>query len=63
MPEINESIVQLLYRRLHSLPMSASENEELEAWLAQSEHNRRVYDNFRNEEWLREAKKIYEAPG
>lgn len=63
MPEINESIVQLLYRRLHSLPMSASENEELDAWLAQSEHNRRVYDNFRNEEWLWEAKKIYEAPG
>lgn len=63
MQEINESIVQLLYRRLHGLPMSASENQELDAWLAQSEYNRRVYDNFRDEEWLREAKKIYEAPG
>ncbi len=59
----NDRIVQLLYRRLKGLPLNLDENQELDAWLAHSESNRRIYESLSNEEWLQEAKAKYFAPG
>jgi transmembrane sensor len=59
----NERIVQLLYRRLKGLPLSVEENQELETWLAHSESNRRILESLSDEDWLKEARKRYYAPG
>lgn len=59
----NERIVQLLYRRLKGMPLTTAENEELEAWLSRSEWNRSMVENLTDEDWLREARKRYHAPG
>lgn len=59
----NDRIVQLLYRRLKGLPLNLDENQELDAWLTHSESNRRIYETLSNEEWLKEAKAKYFAPG
>jgi transmembrane sensor len=59
----NERIVQLLYRRLKSLPLTVEENQELDAWMARSESNRKIFDNLSDEAWVKEARKRYYAPG
>lgn len=59
----NERIVQLLYRRLKSLPLTAEEDQELDTWLARSEANRKILENLSDQEWIKEAKKRYYAPG
>lgn len=59
----NDRIVQLLYRRLKGLPLNGEENQELDAWLARSESNRKIFESLSDEDWLKEAKKRYYAPG
>lgn len=59
----NERIVQLLYRRLKGSALTVEENQELDTWLARSESNRRIFENLSDKEWLKEAKKRYDAPG
>lgn len=61
--QTNDRIVQLLYRRLKGLPLSVEESQELDTWLARSESNRKVLENLADKEWLKEAKKRYNAPG
>jgi transmembrane sensor len=59
----NERIVQLLYRRLKGLTLTVEEDQEVDAWLARSESNRKILDNLSDEEWLKAARKRYYAPG
>ncbi len=63
MDQHQERIVQLICRRLKGLPLTVEENSEVEGWLSLSESNRRLFENQMDEEWVKEAKKIYYAPG
>ena len=63
MEQNKDRIVKLIYRRLKGLPLTVQENQEVEAWLSRSESNRRIFENLSDEEWVKEAKKIYYAPG
>jgi hypothetical protein len=59
----NEVIVQLLYRRLKGLEITREEQTQLQDWIDQSDTNQQTAHNLADENWLKQAREKYYAPG
>lgn len=59
----NEYIVQCIYKKLKDKPVTQEELKVVHDWLDRSTENRKVFENLKDDEWLKEARAKYYAPG